>query len=148
MKAQAVSASLLSLVLAGCGYATSPSRASEAPAADSVASAVTKKPRQPVAERAVADRLRCSTDMRGQGTLDFFDDAGGAATPEAAARAVAEPSDRVAVQQKSNRAAVAHLLRPDGTAFMRLNLVTLSDATWRVGTVEWCQGEGVGNARK
>ena len=54
---------------------------------------------------------------------------------------MADLSDSVAVQQEGARAAVAHVLRPDQTAYMRLGLVALSDGTWRVETVESCPGD-------
>ena len=134
MDVRVVGASLLLLMLTGCGTEPDASATGEG-APGAVGS--------PEAEVAVHG-LTCSTDARSGGTLDFNDE-GGAATPKAAAREMAGAAEGVAVQQESEEAAVAYLLRADDTAYMRLDLVTLSDGTWRVNTFDACPGEGPGN---
>jgi hypothetical protein len=144
MKVQTVPTSLLLLLvlLTGCG-ASSGSAADESPSGSN-ASASPDGTSEDEAVRPIR-ALTCSTHARSGATLDFFDDAGGAANPEAAARVMAEPSDGVSVQEQTDDVAVAYLLRPDETAYMRLGLVTLRDGTWRVEAVESCPGEGPGN---
>jgi heptaprenylglyceryl phosphate synthase len=112
-------------ILVGCGTKT----ANDAPAA-----ADTSAP-------PIVTGLTCETDQRTQGTLDFVTSAGGAPTPEAAARVLAEPGDDIVVQGQSHSSATAYLLRSDGTAYSQLGLIVLTDDTWRVDTMESCSGK-------
>jgi hypothetical protein len=145
MKVRVVSTSLWLLLLAGCGSESLPDGASTDTANGSTAAASENETPKPDTEHLNVKGLTCSTDARSVGTLDFFGDAGGTETAEAAARVIAEPSDGVVLQQQSVKSAVAYVLRPNETAYMRLDLVTLSDGTWRVETVESCPGEGLGD---
>lgn len=58
-----------------------------------------------------------------------------------AARDFAEPANRIIISERSKTAAVAYLVRPDDTAYKRLDVVGLSDSSWRVQATDSCAGE-------
>jgi hypothetical protein len=70
-----------------------------------------------------------------------FTSTGGSPTPEAAASGLAKPGGDVVVQGQTEFRAAAYLLRSDGTAYSRLDLIVLQDGTWRVDGMESCSGE-------
>ena len=85
--------------------------------------------------------LTCQNEMRGAGTFDFVPSTGGKETPDGAAKVLAKGDDVVVEGQTKSRAS-AYLLRADGTAYSRLDLIVLSDGTWRIEGIESCSGEG------
>jgi hypothetical protein len=138
---------LLPLLLGGCGAQVIQS-ASGRPTwsgGPQQSSAKVVKEDQASISSLTIERLTCENDMRSGGTLDYFASTGGAQTPEKAARAVARPAERIVIADETPSSAHAYVMRADGSAHTRLDLVVLSDGTWRVDGMESCSGEGPGS---
>jgi len=82
--------------------------------------------------------LTCKTQLRGSAIYDYFLEGGGRESPEAAAQSRAD-GDEVVVEEPVHGQTVAWVLRPDGTAHTRLDLLRLPDDTWRVVGLEVCE---------
>jgi hypothetical protein len=51
---------------------------------------------------------------------------------------VVQSDSVLSIAQERDTSAVAFVLRPDGTAYMRFGLLALADDTWHVEFVEAC----------
>ena len=117
------------MAMTGCA---SPAEAPQsAPASDDV----TGTPEARVTATPPKD-LTCPTNERVNGIYDFADSKGGKATPEEAAHAF-EKGGRIVIDDTS-AGTIGWVLRPDGTASKKLDVVGLEDGTWRVQSYEGC----------
>lgn len=124
-------ATLLVLAVSGCGEDTGP-RAEDPQ--------VTTSPGTPT----VPADLTCASDRRETGEIDYIQFPGLESPEDAAARFLRD-GERIAVERIDHDDANDWVLRPDGTARMRVTVRRASEG-WYPDTIESCEGEGPGTA--
>lgn len=125
---------LAALALSGCGD-QSPEEATPADPGPTVSG--TPSP-------AVPDDLACPTDRLETGSIDYVQFPGFASPEETGTRFLRD-GEQVVVDRVGDEDAVVWVLRPDGTARMRVAAKRGAEG-WYPDTLESCEGEGPGSA--
>ena len=96
-----------------------------------------------ITARTDIDGLTCPNELRSGGHPYYTRSTGGAETAEDAVMLLADAGDEVVIEEARASRTTAYLLRADGTAHSRFDLIALRDGTWRVEGTESCGDEGL-----